>query len=172
MSLPVPAFAGGTKAITFTPVVGTPCASTRGCYVPGEEPLEDGELRVTVLGSGNPWVTLCPVLGQHPGRGRQPGARPPAVRRWQRLHRKLREPEAASQHAGQGVPDPPARRPHGRPDHALRELLEGGAGGRAGQGVGPSGPNRAWARGTSSRPSRRRWPGTPRPGAAPSTRPA
>jgi ribonuclease Z len=26
-------------------------------YVPGEEDLEDGELRVTVLGSGNPWVT-------------------------------------------------------------------------------------------------------------------
>ncbi len=26
-------------------------------YVPGDEPLEDGELRVTVLGSGNPWTT-------------------------------------------------------------------------------------------------------------------
>ncbi len=26
-------------------------------FVPGEEALEDGELRVTVLGSGNPWNT-------------------------------------------------------------------------------------------------------------------
>jgi ribonuclease Z len=26
-------------------------------FVPGEEELEDGEIRVTVLGSGNPWVT-------------------------------------------------------------------------------------------------------------------
>jgi hypothetical protein len=26
-------------------------------YVPGEEEIEDGEMRVTVLGSGNPWVT-------------------------------------------------------------------------------------------------------------------
>jgi ribonuclease Z len=26
-------------------------------FIPGEEKLEDGELRVTVLGSGNPWNT-------------------------------------------------------------------------------------------------------------------
>ena len=26
-------------------------------FIPGEEALEDGELRVTVLGSGNPWNT-------------------------------------------------------------------------------------------------------------------
>ena len=57
MSLPAPAFAGGTKAITMTPVVGTPRREYAGMFVPGEEPLEDGEMRVTVLGSGNPWVT-------------------------------------------------------------------------------------------------------------------
>ena len=57
MSLPVPAFAGGTKAITLTPVVGTPRREYAEMFVPGTEELEDGELRVTVLGSGNPWNT-------------------------------------------------------------------------------------------------------------------
>jgi ribonuclease Z len=58
MSLPVPTFAGGTKAITMTPVVGTPRREYVELFLPGEEELEeDGEMRVTVLGSGNPWVT-------------------------------------------------------------------------------------------------------------------
>jgi len=57
MSLPVPAFLGGTKAITLTPVVGTPRREYAEMFIPGEEQLEDGELRVTVLGSGNPWNT-------------------------------------------------------------------------------------------------------------------
>jgi ribonuclease Z len=56
-SLPVPAFLGGTKAITMTPVVGTPQREYAEMFIPGEEALEDGELRVTVLGSGNPWNT-------------------------------------------------------------------------------------------------------------------
>jgi ribonuclease Z len=57
MSLPVPAFLGGTKAITLTPVVGTPRRDYAEMFIPGEEQLEDGEMRVTVLGSGNPWNT-------------------------------------------------------------------------------------------------------------------
>ena len=57
MSLPAPTFFGGTKAITMTPVVGTPRREYAEMYIPGEEALEDGELRVTVLGSGNPWNT-------------------------------------------------------------------------------------------------------------------
>ncbi len=57
MSLPVPAFAGGTKAITRTPVVGSPRREYAEMFVPGEEALENGEMRVTVLGSGNPWNT-------------------------------------------------------------------------------------------------------------------
>ncbi len=57
MSLPAPVFMGGTKAITLTPVVGTPHREYAEMYIPGEEQLEDGELRVTVLGSGNPWNT-------------------------------------------------------------------------------------------------------------------
>jgi ribonuclease Z len=56
-SLPAPAFAGGTAAITETPVVGAPRRKYAEMFVPGEEQLEDGEIRVTVLGSGNPWVT-------------------------------------------------------------------------------------------------------------------
>jgi len=63
MSLPLPAYAGGTKAITFTPIVGAPRREYAETYIPGEEPLEDGELRVTVLGSGNPWVTRGQASG-------------------------------------------------------------------------------------------------------------
>ena len=55
--LPLPMYAGGTKAITMTPVVGVPRREYAEVFVPGEEPVEDGELRVTVLGSGNPWAT-------------------------------------------------------------------------------------------------------------------
>lgn len=57
ISLPVPTFAGGTTAITLTPIVGTPQRQYAEMFIPGEETLEDGEMRVTVLGSGNPWVT-------------------------------------------------------------------------------------------------------------------
>jgi ribonuclease Z len=55
--LPAPAFFGGTKAITLTPVVGSPKREYPEMFIPGAEQLEDGELRVTVLGSGNPWNT-------------------------------------------------------------------------------------------------------------------
>jgi len=55
--LPALAFTGGTKAITMTPFVGTPRRKYADMFVPGEEAIEDGELRVTVLGSGNPWPT-------------------------------------------------------------------------------------------------------------------
>lgn len=55
--LPPLAFAGGTKAITLDPIVGNPRRKYAETYVPGEEELEDGELRVTMLGSGNPWPT-------------------------------------------------------------------------------------------------------------------
>ncbi|MEQ8168387.1 MAG: guanitoxin biosynthesis MBL fold metallo-hydrolase GntH [Candidatus Eremiobacterota bacterium] len=56
-SLPVPAYSGGTKAITLTPVIGKPRREYADMFIPGEENLEDGEIRVTVLGSGNPWPT-------------------------------------------------------------------------------------------------------------------
>jgi ribonuclease Z len=62
-ALPLPAFAGGERAITTTPVVGAPRRAYPDLFVPGEEELEDGELRVTVLGSGNPWVTRAQSSG-------------------------------------------------------------------------------------------------------------
>jgi ribonuclease Z len=55
--LPLPVYAGGTKAITFTPVVGKPRLNYPEMYIPGNEDLEVGEMRVTVLGSGNPYPT-------------------------------------------------------------------------------------------------------------------
>jgi ribonuclease Z len=61
--LPEPAFAGGTRAITSTPVVGAPRRRNAEMFVPGAEELEDGEIRVTVLGSGNPWVTRAQSSG-------------------------------------------------------------------------------------------------------------
>lgn len=57
MTLPALAYEGGTKAITLTPVVGTPRQKYPEDFIPGEEALADGELRITVLGSGNPWPT-------------------------------------------------------------------------------------------------------------------
>lgn len=62
-ALPLPAFAGGDRAITDTPIVGEPRREYADVFVPGEEELEDGELRVTVLGSGNPWVTRAQFSG-------------------------------------------------------------------------------------------------------------
>lgn len=56
-TLPPLAFMGGTKAMTLTPIVGMPKRAYAEAFVPGEEALEEGELRVTVLGSGNPWPT-------------------------------------------------------------------------------------------------------------------
>lgn len=56
-TLPALTYEGGTRAMTLTPVIGTPRREYAEMFVPGEEPLEDGELRVTVLGSGNPWPT-------------------------------------------------------------------------------------------------------------------
>lgn len=53
-TLPPLAFMGGTKAMTLTPVGGTPRREYAEVFVPGEEAIEEGELRVTALGSGNP----------------------------------------------------------------------------------------------------------------------
>lgn len=55
--LPAPAFDGGDRAITTTPVVGNPARDYPEVFIPGQEELENGEMRVTVIGSGNPWVT-------------------------------------------------------------------------------------------------------------------
>jgi ribonuclease Z len=62
-SLPRPAHLGGTHALTTTPVVGAPTRQLPDTFVPGAEALEDGELRVTVLGSGDPWIRRSQASG-------------------------------------------------------------------------------------------------------------
>lgn len=49
------AFEGGLP-LTTTPLVGTPTGSTAPVLIPSAEPVRDGEIRVTVLGSGDPFV--------------------------------------------------------------------------------------------------------------------
>jgi ribonuclease Z len=62
-SLPVLAHLGGTRALTTTPVVGTPELERPETYVPGAEDLTPGEIRVTVLGSGDPWIRRSQASG-------------------------------------------------------------------------------------------------------------
>lgn len=62
-TLPPLAFMGGTEAMTLTPIVGTPKRAYAEAFIPGQEALEDGEMRVTVLGSGNPWPTRAQSSG-------------------------------------------------------------------------------------------------------------
>ena len=57
------AYLGGTKAIATTPVIGQPGEPYPDVYVPGAEPIRDGEIRVTVLGSGNPPPTRAQASG-------------------------------------------------------------------------------------------------------------
>ena len=49
------AFEGGSP-LTTTPVVGTPVPGLASVVDPHREPIKDGEIRVTVLGSGDPFV--------------------------------------------------------------------------------------------------------------------
>ena len=49
------AFEGGTP-LTTTPIVGASSAALAPTVEPGVEPVRDGEIRVTVLGSGDPFV--------------------------------------------------------------------------------------------------------------------
>ena len=62
-ALPDLTYLGGTTAMTTTPVVGTPAQPCPDIYVPSKEPIRDGEMRVTVLGSGNPPPTRAQASG-------------------------------------------------------------------------------------------------------------
>lgn len=62
-ALPELAYMGGTTALTTTPFVGTPAQPYADMYVPGQEPIRDAEMRVTVLGSGNPPPTRAQASG-------------------------------------------------------------------------------------------------------------
>ena len=50
------AYEGGTLPLTTTPVVGTPDRKYNATFTPGTEPLDRDEIRVTILGSGDPFV--------------------------------------------------------------------------------------------------------------------
>jgi ribonuclease Z len=61
--LPTLAHLGGTLALTTTPIVGAPARRYPETYVPGEEDLDAGEIRVTVLGSGDPFIKRSQASG-------------------------------------------------------------------------------------------------------------
>lgn len=59
----VPAYLGGTTALATDPVVGIPTVQRDPVLTPGNESLTDGEIRVSILGSGLPWVTKSQAAG-------------------------------------------------------------------------------------------------------------
>jgi len=59
----VPAYLGGTSALTTDPVVGSPDVERSDVFLPGSEDLSEGEIRVSILGSGLPWVTKSQAAG-------------------------------------------------------------------------------------------------------------
>ncbi len=63
MSLLTPAYLGGTSALATDAVVGVPETVRPPVMVPGTEELADGEIRVSILGSGLPWVTKSQAAG-------------------------------------------------------------------------------------------------------------
>jgi ribonuclease Z len=50
------AYDGSGLPLTTSPVVGTPARQYADLFVPGTEPLASDEIRVTILGSGDPFV--------------------------------------------------------------------------------------------------------------------
>jgi len=58
-----PARGSSTTALSTAPVVGNPARIHAEQYVPGTEDLAPGELRVTVLGSGDPWIRRSQASG-------------------------------------------------------------------------------------------------------------
>jgi ribonuclease Z len=54
---------GSVTPLSTTPVVGTPSLAYGTVFVPGAEQLAPGELRVTVLGSGDPWIRRSQASG-------------------------------------------------------------------------------------------------------------
>jgi ribonuclease Z len=63
MSDLVPAYLGGTAALATDAVVGTPENDRAKVLTPGAEELAADEIRVSILGSGLPWVTKAQAAG-------------------------------------------------------------------------------------------------------------
>ena len=58
-----PTYAGGSLALATQSVVGELTVARPEIYTPGTEDLTDGEIRVSILGSGMPWVTKSQAAG-------------------------------------------------------------------------------------------------------------
>ena len=63
MSDLTPAYLGGTEALATDAVVGTPETDRADVLAPGTEELAADEIRVSILGSGLPWVTKAQAAG-------------------------------------------------------------------------------------------------------------
>jgi ribonuclease Z len=59
----IPTYLGGTAALATAATVGSPVVGRDELYVPGTEELVEGEIRVSILGSGSPWVTKSQASG-------------------------------------------------------------------------------------------------------------
>ncbi len=59
----VPAYRGGKQALATNAIVGIPEVARDDIYTPGTEELAEGEIRVSILGSGLPWVTKSQAAG-------------------------------------------------------------------------------------------------------------
>ncbi len=59
----VPAYMGGTTALATDSIIGTPEIARNDVLLPGTEELSAGEIRVSILGSGLPWVTKSQAAG-------------------------------------------------------------------------------------------------------------
>jgi ribonuclease Z len=62
-ALPALAHLGGTRALTTAPIVGSPARRYPETCIPGAEQLDAGEIRVTVLGSGDPFIKRSQASG-------------------------------------------------------------------------------------------------------------
>jgi len=63
MSDLTPAYLGGKAALSSDAIVGSPELKRSDALVPGTEELVEGEIRVSILGSGLPWVTKAQAAG-------------------------------------------------------------------------------------------------------------
>jgi ribonuclease Z len=63
LSALIPTYLGGTAALATAATVGSPVVGRDEVYVPGTEELVEGEIRVSILGSGSPWVTKSQASG-------------------------------------------------------------------------------------------------------------
>jgi len=58
-----PVYLGGAAALATAAVAGSPRVDRDDVFVPGIEALAEGEIRVTILGSGQPWLTKAAATG-------------------------------------------------------------------------------------------------------------